>query len=415
MSNVIESPTRRRVYVDCRPIFSGDNAQVRKKMKIKQLIRASKGPLAPILKDMGEAKVVAIAQDLLENRVFASEPRAKVEFPTLFRSSPLREAQRQESELDAARSTAGALDEIASQEGEQAGSDDDEEEGGALGDIASLLEEADPGVGASGTTDVPVEEHVARDKLPSLYPSYLPYHAQHLILTKAQQVLEECCFDYATVSMQSVLRDKKWDCPAAVELTQWTKILRKRKHFRRESLALEVGGAKGGDILTKVSNLRHTAVHRLPTTARGVSQLLEASVRFAQVLQDGLRAAQLEELLSDLNSQIKALELYKNVLEDTASRKLEDIQRRRDELDRMERELIEGMLKDDVDQKVLIGQLLEDSVRDIFSSGKQADKRKENEDEEEQNDEDDDEEEENEKAVDDVGTNQVDGEASAVL
>jgi hypothetical protein len=79
-----------------------------------------------------------------------------------------------------------------------------------------------------------------------------------------------------------------------------------------------------------------------------------------------LRAAQLEELQSDVDSKIKAMELNKNVLEDTASSKLQDIQRQREELDRMEAKLIEETLQQDLDNKALIGQLLEDSVRGIF-------------------------------------------------
>ena len=70
-------------------------------------------------------------------------------------------------------------------------------------------------------------------------------------------------------------------------------------------------------MLTTVSNLRHTVVHRLPTTARGVSRLLKSTVELAQILQDGWRAAQLEELRSEVKSQIKVMEMHKNLLQDT--------------------------------------------------------------------------------------------------
>lgn len=109
---------RRRIYLTCRPIFSGVNAQVRKQRKIKELVNKSKKSLQPLLRDIGEAKVIEILKSLLEKRIFESELRAKVEFPDLFRPSPFRNSQRQASEVDAARSTAAALDDIISQDGE---------------------------------------------------------------------------------------------------------------------------------------------------------------------------------------------------------------------------------------------------------------------------------------------------------
>ena len=83
--------------------------------------------LRPLIKDFGDNKVIDIARILLEGRIFESELRAKIEFPELFLSSPARDVQRAASENDAQRSTAEALEEIASLEG---GDDEpDEEEG----------------------------------------------------------------------------------------------------------------------------------------------------------------------------------------------------------------------------------------------------------------------------------------------
>lgn len=129
----------------------------------------------------------------------------------------------------------------------------------------------------------------------------------------------------------------------------------------------ELGTPEAQGLLMAVSKLRHTAVHRLPTTARGISQLLESALKLARVLGDDWRATQLEELWSDVNSKIKAMELNKNVLEDMASNELRRIHQKRAELDMMEAEVIQKMLTDDMDNKALIGRLLEESVHDIFS------------------------------------------------
>ena len=68
------------------------------------------------------------------------------------------------------------------------------------------------------------------------------------------------------------------------ELTQWTKIFRKKQGKYLHTLPTELRAKEAQGLLAAVSNLRHTAVHRLPTTARGISQLLESTVRLAQIL-----------------------------------------------------------------------------------------------------------------------------------
>ena len=217
-------------------------------------------------------------------------------------------------------------------------------------------------------TDPPAENDDAHGKLPSLYPSYMPYNAQHIILTTVQQVLEECCFDFATTCIPSVLQKKQWDCPAAVELTQWTRLFRTGKgKLLHHTFPTKLGTTEAQRLLEAASELRHTAVHRLPTTAREISKLLESALKLAKVLGDDLRAAQLEELWSEVNGKIEAMELNKNVLEDTVSNELQKLQQKREELDKIEAEVMQGMLKDDMDNKALIGRLLEESVHGIFT------------------------------------------------
>jgi hypothetical protein len=49
---------KRRVYVLCRPIFSGENARVRKRKKVKEMVNSSRISLHPLLEELGEAKLV---------------------------------------------------------------------------------------------------------------------------------------------------------------------------------------------------------------------------------------------------------------------------------------------------------------------------------------------------------------------
>jgi len=205
------------------------------------------------------------------------------------------------------------------------------------------------------------------DNLPSLYPSYLPYNVQHLILTTAQRVLEECCFKFAETWLPSILKSRGWECAEAVELTKWTRLLIKRSGSDLPVHALKLSGSSLNDVLLSTNKLRHTAVHRLPTTARGVGQLIQSAVKLAETLQNSLRTAQLEELHYEIDSKIKAMELNKNVLEDSLSHELQEIRQQREALDRKEKDLIANMLREDLENKSLIGILLEESVRNIFA------------------------------------------------
>ncbi|KAI8228761.1 N-acetyl-6-hydroxytryptophan oxidase ivoB [Colletotrichum sp. SAR 10_86] len=76
--------------------------------------------------------------------------------------------------------------------------------------------------------------------------------------------------------------------------------------------------------------------------------------------------AQLEELKSELDNKIKAMEMSKNVLEDRAAAGLEEVRRQREELDRQEKQLVLDMLTEDREYKDLVGKLLVASVKDIF-------------------------------------------------
>ncbi|KAL1962115.1 hypothetical protein VTN77DRAFT_582 [Rasamsonia byssochlamydoides] len=347
---------RRLVYLACRAIFAGSNAQIRKPKKIRELVDKHEQALRPQIRDFKPDKVVDILKGLLEKRIFQSDVKAKSEFPELFVSSPARDAQRAASENDAARSTAETLEEIESLE-ERENELEDEDENAAL---PSSRDDA------AGTGPQPTPEPAPN--MPSLYPSYFPYRAQHAILSTAQHVLEECCFEFTKKWMPSILEEHAWDCPQAVELTKWTKVFAKRAKQFPEN-AFKLSGPSLNEVLHATNKLRHTAVHRVPTTSRGVETLITSAMKLAEALQDPLRTAQLRELRFEVESKIKAMELNKNVLEDALSQELGVIHRQREELNRREKDSIARVLQEDRENQSLIGVLLEESVKRIFEEG----------------------------------------------
>ncbi|KAL5330312.1 hypothetical protein ACEPPN_003838 [Leptodophora sp. 'Broadleaf-Isolate-01'] len=302
-----DSPAdRRRVFLAYRTVFTGPHVHIRKPKKVREVIEQHQGSFQPLLRDFGFDKVAEIVKTLLDQRVFESELKAKIAFPELFQTSAARDVQRNESENDAARSVAEALEELTS---------------------ASEL---------------------------------------------AQRQLEECCFDFATKWLPSLLEDHKWDCAEAVELTKWTRTLAKRCDKLPASALDNCSEAPPKEVFFSTNVLRHTAVHRLPTTARGIQKMIQSASRLAQTLGDQSRASELENLHLELGSRIRDMELNKNFLENRLDEQLQAISEQRAELDRKEREAIATMLQEDEENKLLIGSFLEDAVNTTFGRPDEA-------------------------------------------
>ncbi|KAJ0303192.1 hypothetical protein COL5a_005894 [Colletotrichum fioriniae] len=360
------------VYRMCRALFSGRSKQL-KKPAIRQTLINNQSALHHLFRRYGEIRLTAMIQSLLKAGAFESDRRAKAMFPELFQTTPQQDAQREASEADAAKSVADILGGMSHPEDMESAEPatpaepvwgwevppvpvpDDEL---PIQDAAA----SETPLETNGIDEAPSQTH---PKIPSLYPTYLPFTTQHAILTASQRLLEECCFDFAKKWFPDVLQDKGWECASAVELTNWIKV------FNAEVLALPPQVIAMTDktiyqVFAPTHKLRHTAVHRLPTTAREIIRLLRAAVELTETLQDFTRAFQLEELILEVDEKIKTMELTKNVLEDRAAAQLEDIRRQREDLDRQEREFIESMLKEDQEHKALIGSLLEIAVDDIL-------------------------------------------------
>lgn len=119
-------------------------------------------------------------------------------------------------------------------------------------------------------------------------------------------------------------------------------------------------------ILISINRLRHCAVHRLPTTAKGILEMIRSATRFARALRDSPREKQLHELHGELEGKIRALELNKNYLEKRLEREVERIAKQRRELDEKEKETVGTILREDKYYGSLIGGLLSQSVERIL-------------------------------------------------
>ena len=207
-------------------------------------------------------------------------------------------------------------------------------------------------------------------RIPSLYPLYIPYKTQHELLTRTQCLLEACCYSFTAQWMPDLLDQWQWDCPQAIELNNWTFIVAKQMHKLPSHCFGDLDTDKNpmslASVLTSVNELRHTAVHRLRTTAKGILEMIRSATRFAGALGDLSCQQQLDELHGRLDGKIRALELNKNFLESRLEKEMHDLARQREELDKKERNAVSTMRKEDKDYGWLIGTLLSQDVNEIL-------------------------------------------------
>ena len=195
--------------------------------------------------------------------------------------------------------------------------------------------------------------------IPRLHPVYLPFKTQHKTLILVQSLLEECCLEFGNTWVPDLMEARKWTEAESIELTEWTKRFVKYARSLPPSAIQPVPGKSIAEVLFGTSTLRHSAVHRLPTSAAGISKMLSAAITFAEALNDSKRAEKVAEIKMQLEASIEGIVQHQNLLERKLTDQFEDIVRRRGELDELERSSIEEMLATDKKQRTEVGSALE--------------------------------------------------------
>jgi hypothetical protein len=377
MTQKVTRDTEQRVFLAYRTIFEGSNALIRKPTPIRRIVDQHRSTTNSLLQSIGTEQVIEILKSLLARRIFQNSLQARLAFPELYATSATHQQIRNASQADAARSELEALEEIASLEDGHEGWDDEpvsapakeisNHASGFLGTAVPVLkaESQVPRVVKDSNGSSVKQNAVA----PSFYPIYFPYRTQHMILTTAQGLLEECCYEFSLRWIPDLLEEKKWDCPEAIELNKWTYIvIRLAGTLPKDCFAYFPPGNIAGpstinskplaETLIAVNKLRHSAVHRLHTTVQGLLEMIRSAGEFAKALQDGFREQLFGELAAEVESKMKALELNKNFLERRIERELDEIARLRRELDQREKDAIAAARKEDSEQVQLVGGLL---------------------------------------------------------
>ena len=377
----------RRVYLWYKGIFNGPNAKLRKVSRISKLVDKFDAPVRSVLNDLGRENVIGMIKILLETQVFESEQRAKIKFPELFvrsTASGLRASASASASANQASSVPAHLVPGPAQGAvkEWVGSERPMFDFNQSVVRTVVPAREAPGEGCGAAPVVPFPYHAGNQnrpprnlvppepsRAPILYPASLPYSGQHAIVINAQHILEECFWNWAQMWVPAFIQ-REWDCAAAVELTTWVRQLPYWIKMLSPE-AIQLNSIRGSDarlqqILSDVTRLRNTAVHRIADSARGIHCMLVSSVQLANLLRDQLRANLLEDLRRELDHQIQFMEFNKDVLKQQLSREMDEITRKREELNMEEKQLYGKISEEDTANTILAGQLLEESVKKII-------------------------------------------------
>ncbi|PVH69905.1 hypothetical protein DL98DRAFT_438000 [Cadophora sp. DSE1049] len=332
----------RLVYLALRNVFKGPDAELRAWGKIRKRIQKhldnKDAEVHALVAEHDIDDVSYTAQALLQDDIFASTLRAKIRFPEVFDVSPAQSAERVASEAEAARSDSDAIREAA--EGHQ-------------GTWAAL----------EVSTTRPQTRSFTRASLsvPSLYPVYIPLQTQHRLLVKVQATLEDACYAFGHKMMDGILLKEGWDCPESVELNIWARVFRcNEDKFDAEKL-VELG-KPFPELLDSIAQLRHTAVHRVRVSANKLQQFIAEAESLAIILDNNTCARLLSRLRQEAQQVIDDLGRNKDLLESMLKKKLQEIDTQRRELDRLECELVEDMLREDKEYQTIASANLEQAV-----------------------------------------------------
>lgn len=152
-----------------------------------------------------------------------------------------------------------------------------------------------------------------------------------------------------------------WDFPESVELNIWAWVFRCDEDKFDADKLVELG-KPFPELLDSIAQLRHTTVHRVRVSANKVLQFVMEAGSLAIVLRNDICVQILSRLRRAVQQVIDELRRNKDLLESILKEKLREIDARRRELDSLECEAVEDMLKEDKEYQSLASANLKQSI-----------------------------------------------------
>ncbi|KXH62277.1 ubiquinol-cytochrome-c reductase cytochrome c1 [Colletotrichum salicis] len=372
------STMEEEVYLTMQHVFSNQHAEMRHPKAIKHRIHAHRCPEIKALDSKYTRPViVSTCQELLQKRIFESRWKAEQRFPRLSQgatpviTSEAPEPKKQEinwKETFRALTDEMQAQEMARQQSAVVGTVPEEGENmisaeshdnlaiGETGDAVDSITTASSStvVGehtaaatatatAIATAEQPPEKTT---KLPRLRTAFLSYEAQHALMTRTQELLEEACFEFAKQEHPEILESGQWDSSECVELQKWIWIFNNELFSQLEGEKVPLPHTGWHTFFESIRHIRHKAVHRQVLCAADVKAYLTDAESLARLLRQDECLAKLGLLKEEMEMALAISERKRGVLVDLYQAKFDEIEARRKELDELEERMREEMVRD---------------------------------------------------------------------
>ncbi|WKT54208.1 hypothetical protein QSH57_004792 [Fusarium oxysporum f. sp. vasinfectum] len=323
------------VYRATKDIFVGQKAKFRKLGPVQKSIESYSrrdNTLRQFIDLYGVEAICQIVLRLLSDGVYESMLTASRRFPDLFNPSAVQSEARHILEAETIRNEQTALQGI----------------------VQSQLAD-------NSGSDIPNGQ---ASKSSSLFPVYLPFPTEHLLMERLQKTLELACYEFGARAMPDTLRKRCWGCPESVELSKWTEV------FRREGI-LEGGSPRKAlkELLLSIANIRHTAAHRLRTSSVGLEQFIADAEDLVDLLGDTAYSKSISQLRANVNSAITELTQNKQFLQLQLEYTQAAIEQQRAELDRRQQEAINDAREEDRKYQIVAGKRVQKALEVIGNLG----------------------------------------------
>ncbi|KAG9193939.1 hypothetical protein G6011_03974 [Alternaria panax] len=282
---------------------------------------------------------------LLKCRVFESEEEARKHFPDLF-SEPPQEPSAKNISKKRKASSGRAIE-------------------GKCMLQAECVEEPTGGTAADAGVRI-VSSRKTGSACLVLHHPRIPFHIQHRVLSVAQQILEESCFNFIRAWLPSLLEERGWHCAAAVELTKWLYVIKKHMKSLPDNCMSIAERVSFNNLVPLVAQLRHAAVHRLHLPSdRLLSQIYSASM-LVEALREETGKASLQTMYAQVDTHVKKMNQDVKAMNQEGRKRIIQIQAEREKLCQEELLLHQAMAQQLINVSVVAGQSLTQSMATAF-------------------------------------------------
>ena len=197
---------------------------------------------------------------------------------------------------------------------------------------------------------------------------YLPFAIQHRILINLQAALEGTCFDLILKILPEVIKAQELEVPEQLELKEWVSLLREFA----DHLPCTVPAMGWEGFLGVAEKLQSTIARRTRTSVNGMINFLDNGIIMTQSFKDVGRTVWCQHIHEKLQSSLANIERFENDLREKLSVQLQDIARKRAELDAMEIKAIAHMMEVEKRHRVLEHDIMKQGLLDLNIPGEKV-------------------------------------------